>query len=376
MSTPARVVVARPQGPLEVVDLELPAPGPGMVVVRQFASGICHSQLHQLHRARNAPIVLGHESTGEVVAIGEGVDHVEPGDTVLVTWVPRNPAAAATWSGGVTLDLGDGTVASTADCFTWSTHTIVHEQLVVKAPADIAHDVTAIIGCAVMTGAGAVLHTAGVGAGDTVAVFGVGGVGLSAVTAAAVAGAALVIAVDLDDAKLDFARRFGATHGVNASAGDPIEAIRAITRAHFADPATRPPRYAGLGFRGLAIEGVDFAFDCIGLKTTMEQIVPAVRPGRFGVGQGGVAVLVGVPMTSVELPAGEMLLAEKTFKGSIGGSCTPDVDFPRFLDWHRNGQLLLEDLVTTRFALDEVNEACDALASGRVAGRAIFDLEA
>ncbi len=375
MSTAARVVVARPEGPLEVVDVDLPAPGPGDVVVRQFASGICHSQLHQLHRPRTAPILLGHESTGEVVAVGEGVDHVAPGDTVLVTWVPRNPDAAATWSGGVRLDLGDGTSAATADCFTWGTHTIVNSQLVVKAPADIALDVTAIIGCAVMTGAGAVLHTAGVSAGDTVAVFGVGGVGLSAVSAAAAVGASMVIAVDLDDDKLAFARRFGATHGVNASKGDPIEQIRALTRAHFADPATRPQRYAGLGFRGMAIEGVDYAFDCIGLKVTMEQIVPAVRPGRFGVSQGGTAVLVGVPMTSVELPAGEMLLAEKSFKGSIGGSCTPDVDFPRFLEWHRDGQLRLDDMVTARFALDEVNEACEALSSGRIAGRAIFDLQ-
>jgi Zn-dependent alcohol dehydrogenase len=364
MPTPARVVVAPPEGRLLVHDVDLPDPGPGMVVVRQFASGICHSQLHQLHRPRTAPLLLGHESTGEVVAVGDGVSHVAPGDVVLVTWVPRNPDEAASWSGGVSLELGDGSRAATADVFTWGTHTLVHQQLVVKAQQDIARDVTSIIGCAVMTGAGAVLHTAAVQAGQSVAIFGVGGVGLSAVTAAKVVGADPVIAVDLDDTKLDFAKRFGATHGVNASRGDAVAQIREITAG----------RAEGLGFRGMEINGVDFAFDCIGHRVTMEQIVPAVRPGRFGVEQGGTAVLVGVPLTPVELNASEMLLAEKTFKGSIGGSCTPDVDFPRFLDWHRRGELLLDDLVTARFGLDEVNEACDALTAGKISGRAIFDL--
>ncbi len=364
MPTPARVVVAPTTGPLVVEDVELPDPGPTQVVVRQFASGICHSQLHQLHRPRRTKTLLGHESTGEVVAIGSEVDHLAVGDLALVTWVPRNPQAATRWPGRLTLDLGDGSQASTDDVFTWATHTITDQALVVKVPDDTVHDVTSIIGCAVMTGAGAVLHTAGVQAGQSVAVIGVGGVGLSAVVAAKERGADVIIAVDLDDAKLEFAKRFGATHGVNAGSGDAIEQIRAITRG----------RYEGLGFRGMAIEGVDFAFDCIGHRSTMEQIVPAVRPGRFGVSQGGTAVLVGVPLTPVELNAGEMLLAEKTFKGSIGGSCTPDVDFPRFLEWHRNGSLPLEELVTERFALDEVNEACAALDAGRISGRAIFDL--
>ena len=364
MSTAARIVVAPPEGPLVVEDVELPPPGPTQVVVRQFASGICHSQLHQLHRPHRHSLLLGHESTGEVVAVGDEVDHVAVGDLALVTWVPRNPAVASRWPGPFTLDLGGGRSARTDDVFTWATHAVADQALVVKAPADVTRDVTAIIGCAVMTGAGAVLHTAGVRPGQSVAVFGVGGVGLSAVVAAREIGAGMIIAVDLDDAKLDFARRFGATHGVNASAGDAVEQIRALTRG----------RHEGLGFRGMPIEGVDFAFDCIGLRVTMEQIVPAVRPGRFGVAPGGVAVLVGVPMTPVELNAGEMLLAEKTFKGSIGGSCTPDEDFPRFLEWHRQGRLPLEELVTERFVLDEVNEACSALAAGKISGRAIFDL--
>ncbi len=349
-----------------VHDVDLPDPGPSQVLIRQTASGICHSQLHQLHRPRRSAILLGHESTGEVLAVGGDVTHVAVGDLVFVTWVPRNPDAAATWRGGFSLPLADGTAASTADVFTWASHTIADESLVVRAPRDAARDVTAIIGCAVMTGAGAVLNTAGVGAGDSVAIFGVGGVGLSAVAAAAASGADPVIAVDLDDEKLAFARRFGATHVVNGADGDPIAAIRAITAG----------RREGLGFRGLAIEGVDYAFDCIGHASTMAQILAAARPGRFGVERGGTAVLVGVPTTTFDLDAGSLLMTEKAFVGSIGGSCTPDRDFETFVAWHDDGRLPLDEMVTERFSLDEVNEACEALAGGRIRGRAIFDLEA
>ncbi|MEZ5228588.1 MAG: zinc-binding dehydrogenase [Acidimicrobiales bacterium] len=366
MATAARVVVAMPEGPLQVRDVDLPDPGPTQVLVRQSASGICHSQLHHLHRERSAPILLGHESTGEVLAVGDEVSHVAPGDMVFVAWVPRSPEAAAHWRGGFALDLGDGAAATTADVFTWATHTIADESLVVKAPSSVARDVTAIIGCAVMTGAGAVMNTAKVQPGESVAIFGVGGVGLSAVTAAAAAGADPIIAVDLDNEKLVFAQRFGATHAVNAADGDPIAAIRSITAG----------RREGLGFRGIPIEGVDYAFDCIGHAVTMGQIVAAARPGRFGVEPGGTAVLVGVPTTSLDLDATTVLMTEKRFIGSIGGSCSPDRDFDTFVEWHADGRLPLDDMVTERFSLDEVNEACDALANGRIAGRAIFDLEA
>ncbi len=364
MPTPARVVIAPPTGPLLVEELELPDPGPRQVVVRQFASGICHSQLHQLHRPRSSPLLLGHESTGEVLAVGSEVTHLFPGDLAMITWVPRNPQAASRWGGGITLDLVDGRSASTADVFTWASHSIADESMVVKVAPNVAHDVTSIIGCAVMTGAGAVMNTAGVKAGDSVAIFGVGGVGLSAVTAAAVVGADSIIAVDLDQTKLDFAKRFGATHTVNASAGDAVEQIRAITRG----------RYEGLGFRGMPVEGVDYAFDCIGAKVTMEQILSAVRPGRFGVGKGGTAVLVGVPTTGMDLNVAELLMTEKSYVGSIGGSCTPDRDFPTFVQWHEDGRLLLDEMVTARFALDEVNEAVEALTNGKISGRAIFDI--
>jgi Zn-dependent alcohol dehydrogenase len=248
MPTDARVVVAPESGDMYVADIALPDPGPRQVVVRQYASGICHSQLHQLHGVRRRPMLLGHESTGTVVAAGGEVSHVAVGDTVLVTWVPRSRHEARQWNGGVRLDIGGGVVAGTADVFTWADHTLVDQSLVVKAPDTIAKDVTAIIGCAVMTGAGAVLNTAGVRAGESVAVFGVGGVGLSAVVAASSIGANPIIAVDLDWTKLEFARRFSATHGVARPQVNVSESKALCRRIRLASVSVRPP------------------FDCIGAR--------------------------------------------------------------------------------------------------------------
>ena len=351
MPTPARVVVLpQEQGPLRIEELELPDPGPHQVVVKQFASGVCHSQLHQMHRERQSPVVLGHESTGVVLAKGSEVNHVKEGDRVFVTWVPRDRPSTTRRAEPMRLSLPDGTIAAAQNVFTWADHTIADEQFVVKMPNDVPTDVTAIIGCAVMTGAGAVYHTAGVKEGQSVAVFGVGGVGLSAIAAAAVVGADPIIAVDLAEEKLEFARKFGATIGVNAREVDPVEKVRELTDG-----------------------GVDFAFDCIGVKVTMEQILPAVKPGITGERPGGTAVLVGVPTTTAELNMREFL-AERIYKGSIGGSCRPDRDFPMFVRWFKEGQLDLNALVTTRYPLDQINEATAALEQGRIAGRAILDL--
>ena len=368
MTTSAQVVVLPSQRaaasgapPLEVQEVALPDPGPTQVVVKQFASGICHSQLHQMHRPRRGPVLLGHESTGIVVKKGGEVRHVDEGGTVLVTWVPRDAASADGPPVPAALEVGGGHAVS-QNVFTWADHTLADQQFVVKAAPGIATDVTAIIGCAVMTGAGAVVNTANVRRGDSVAIFGVGGVGLSAVAGAKMRGAAPIIAVDLDDDKLAFAKRFGATHGINAAETDAVEAIHAMTG--------KPGQTS---IAGRPVTGVDFAFDCIGLKVTMEQIVPACRPGHFGVCQGGTAVLVGVPSTPVELNAGEMLSQEKQFRGSIGGSCSPDRDFPMFLDWHAKGDLDLESLVTQRYPIEQINEATTALAEGRIAGRAILE---
>src|SRR5262245_48478167 len=309
MPTQARVVVLpQEQAPLRVEEVRLPDPGPNQVVVKQFASGVCHSQLHQMHRPRTFNVVLGHESTGVVLAKGANVSHVKEGDRVMVTWVARDREHATRQPESAVIDLPDGSSARSQNVFTWADHTIADEQYVVKMPNDVPTDVTAIIGCAVMTGAGAVYHTAGVKEGQSVAIFGVGGVGLSAITAAAVVGADPIIAVDLSDEKLAFAKKFGATIGVNASNEDPVQKVKELTNG-----------------------GADFAFDCIGVKQTMEQIMPAVRSGVVGGESGGTAVLVGVPMTTAELNMVDMLIGEKTYKGSIGGSCKPDRDFPMFL---------------------------------------------
>jgi Zn-dependent alcohol dehydrogenase len=363
MPTTARVaVLPKEKGPLAIVEVTFPDPAPHQVVIKQYASGICHSQLHQIHNPRATPVVLGHEATGIVIAKGNKVTHVREGDLVMITWVPRNQSSTDRLAVATTLNLPDGSTATCQNVFTWADHALVDEQYVVRVSGETTRDVTAIIGCAVMTGAGAILHTAGVKKGESVAIFGVGGVGLSAVAAAKVVGADPIIAVDLNEEKLSFARRFGATATVNASKEDPVMAIRQLTE--------RPGVF---DFRQRPVAGVDYAFDCIGLKVTMEQILPAVRSGAFGVSPGGTAVLVGVPLTKVELIAGDLLVNEKKYMGSFAGSCIPERDFPVFLEWHKNGQLNLNDLVTQRFALDQVNEAVLALETGLIQGRAIFE---
>lgn len=362
MPTPARVVVCPGEpGPLRIDEIDLPDPGPYHVVVKQYASGICHSQLHQMHNRRPGfPQVLGHESTGVVIAKGSKVNHVQEGDMVFVTWVPRDAARMDRRLDNPVLTLADGSKAQ--GVFTWADTTIADEQFVVKVPPDTKRDVTAIIGCAVMTGSGAVYHTARVQKGQSVAVFGVGGVGLSAIAAAKAVGADPIIAVDLDEAKLGFAKQFGATEGVNASEGDPVAKIKDLTK-----------REDEFDMRGNPVAGVDFAFDCIGVRVTMEQILPAVRPGVLGKSTGGTAVLVGVPQTPVEIQAIDLLINEKKYIGSIGGSCRPDRDFPMFLRWYREGLLDLDALVTARYRLDDINQATADLEQGKIFGRAILE---
>ena len=362
MPTAARVIVVPGEpGPLQIHEVSLPDPGPYQVVVKQYASGICHSQLHQMHAPRSGNAqVLGHESTGVVIAAGSQVRHVKEGDTVMVTWVPRDGENTNRRAEPVALDLGGGVIAR-GGVFTWADNTIADEQYVVKVPSNIKRDVTSIIGCAVMTGSGAVYYTAGVKKGQSVAVFGVGGVGLSAIAAAAVVEASPIIAIDLDDAKLDFAKKFGATHGINASRVDPIAAIRELTQ--------QPSEF---DMFGQPVAGADFTFDCIGVKKTMEQILPAARSGVLGRMTGGTAVLVGVPTTGVELDPRDLLINEKKYIGSIGGSCRPDRDFPMFLRWYAEGDLDLDALVTARYTLDQIIQSTDDLAAGKIFGRAIM----
>lgn len=367
MATPARVVVipAKP-GPLEVQEVALPDPGPHHVVVQQYASGICHSQLHQIHAPRRAaPVVLGHESTGIAIKVGSEVAGIEEGDTVMVTWVPKDSANVSLPPTPVEVTLADGSQARSQGCFTWATHTIADESYVVKVASDIKRDVTSIIGCAVITGAGAVENTAGVQKGDSVAVIGVGGVGISAIAAAKKLGANPIIAVDLREDKLAYARKFGATHTVNASEKDTVEAIRELTAVKLERGMSRRP-----------ISGADFVFDCIGNPTTMAQVLPAARSGHFGARTGGTGVLVGLPTAPLEINAMEILANEKKLIGSFGGTCSPSRDFSKYLDWYASGDLDLDSMVTERFTIDQINEAVGKLEEGQIFGRSILEFDA
>lgn len=341
--------------PLVIDDIDLPDPGPTHVMVKQFATGVCHSQLHELHRPSPAlPLVLGHESTGVVTAVGRDVTHVREGDNVMVTWVPRGaspglPApvpAAATYKG---TPINFGAPVPTG-VFTWAESVEVDHQFVVPLPADAPKDVTSIIGCAVMTGCGAAINAAMVRPGESVAIIGAGGVGLSIVQACANIGAYPIIAVDLTADKLAFARRFGATHGVNAAEGDAVERVAELTGG-----------------------GVEYAFDAIGVGRTIEQALMMARPRRLGERDGGTAVLVGVPHGDPpDIPV-RMIFGGKVYRGAPGGSSVPDRDFPMYIRWIQEGRLPLDEMVTRRYRLDQINEACEALGNGEVAGRAIVE---
>jgi Zn-dependent alcohol dehydrogenase len=356
MKTPAAIFVEA-GNPLVVDDIDLPDPGPTQVAVRHFATGVCHSQLHELHRPDpNLPLVLGHESTGVVNGVGRDVSHVREGDHVMVTWVQRNatratsrPTPANVTYKGQQVHFGAPAFTGT---FTWSRDTVADQQMVVPLDKDVATDVTSIIGCAVMTGAGAALNAAQVRPGNSVVIIGAGGVGLSVIQACANLSANPIIVVDLVDEKLDFAKKFGATIGINARMEDPVARVREL-------------------MGGELTSGVDFAFDAIGIGQTMEQILHMARARQPGERDGGVAVLVGVPHGQTPTLPMHMLFGGKIYRGAPGGCSTPDRDFPLLVRWFKEGKMPLEEMVTRRYTLEQINEACDALARGEIAGRAI-----
>ncbi|WP_030164844.1 zinc-binding dehydrogenase [Streptomyces sp. NRRL S-813] len=339
-------------GPLVVEEIDIPDPGPDQVTVRNFASGVCYSQVHQLRDpGLPRPMGLGHEGSGVVTRVGKDVTHVKEGDHVISTWVPRTPISGLPVSRPTGAAFDGRPVIADGDVYTWSEHMVTFADKVVPMSPSDPTDITCLVGCAVLTGAGAVLHTANVGRGQSVAVFGVGGVGLSAIGAAAVAGADPVIAVDLADRKLQFAREFGATHGINALNTDPVEAISDI----------RPG-------------GVDVAMDAVGAPVTALQILRAVRQGGPRAdNQGGTAVLLGIPVSDVSVDLNELLLYQRHYCGSLGAT-DPEADFPLFLGWVREGRFPLAKLVTDRFPLDRIDEACVALEEGRILGRAIVEM--
>ncbi len=357
MAVHARIAVL-PPGRQTVVLRELDLrPGPYEVIVEQWAFGVCHSQLDRIFdSSRTAPMLLGHESIGTVVAAGNQVTYVRPGDEVLITWIPRTPLLGRPPVPSA-VTFADGGTATTHNTFTWGTHALVDEQYVVKAAPGLSQDLGAIIGCALMTGAGAVMNTAGVRAGQSVAVWGTGGVGLCAVAAASILGATPVIAVDIDDDKLKRARQFGATDAVNAATGNPVETIRALT-----------PHPDGT-------RGVDVALDCTGRGVNIPISLAGVRPGIRGAGiRGGADILVGIPRAPFQLDSFDLLNGEKSLVGCVGGSCDPVRDFATFTEWVADGRFDPGALVTDRYTLDQLDTAVDDLHAGRVGGRAVVEL--
>jgi Zn-dependent alcohol dehydrogenase len=358
MSVDAQVAVLQPGTHiLELREVKLGDPAPHEVLVEQHSFGVCHSQLDRIFDpSRRAPMLLGHESIGTVVAVGASVTYVEPGDQVFTTWMPRTPLNGRP-PVAATLPLSDGQVATALNAYTWGTHAVVDEQYLIKVEGEVNQDLGSVVGCAVMTGAGAVLNSAPVRLGQSVAIWGAGGVGLCAVAGARISGAAQIIAVDVNGEKLSLARKFGATDTVNARATDPVKAIRSLS-----------PRDDGTA-------GVDISFDCTGIGSNVAVSLAAVRPGVRGTGlRGGVNVLVGIPREPFQLDSFDLLNGEKTLAGSVGGGCRPERDFRTFIEWTRDGRFDPSLLVTDRFGLDAINEAVDALHHGRVGGRAVVEL--
>ncbi len=354
--------------PVRVEDVTLDPPRAGEARVRLVASGVCHSDLSAVNGTipHALPLVLGHEGTGIVEEVGEGVRDLAPGDAVVLSWVTRCGECFYCRAGSPHLcDLGarinatnrmpDGSsrvksggreLGVYSALGTMAEHAVVPAASAVKLPADAPLEACALLGCAVMTGAGAVFNTAKVAPGSSVAVFGAGGVGLNVVQAAAIAGAERIIAVDTRRAKLEMARGLGATDTVDATQADAVKAIRALT-----------------GRRG-----ADYAFEAIGRGETIEQALAATR-------KGGTCIVVGIARAeeTVSLNAFQIPFYEKRLLGCWYGSADVRADVPKLLDLYRRGRLKLDELVTKRYRLEEINEAFADMTSGLTArGLVVF----
>jgi NDMA-dependent alcohol dehydrogenase len=342
--------------PLNVEPLDVRDPREGDVLVRLGASGVCHSDLHAITGDLPMPLpcVLGHEGAGVVEAVGPGVQRVKQGDHVVLNWVPFCGACWYCTSGNAYLcetgyvkamgaevfHRNGTTIGQFAGIGSMTELTVVPETACIPIDADIPLDRACLIGCGVMTGVGAVINTARVQPGQSVAVFGAGGVGLNVVQGAVLAGADPIIAIDLNERKLGFAKQFGATHTVNAGSTDPVSAVLELT----------------------GMRGADYAFEVIGRPEVVQQAFMAVR-------RGGKAVVVGVPPATamVSVPGMLLPLAEKSIIGSLYGSANMARDVPRLIQLYRAGKLKLDELITRRYRLAQVNEAFSAMEKGEVA---------
>ena len=350
------VVAYKPNTPLVVEDVEVEKPGAKEVLVRLMASGVCHSDWHIIKGEWGDalfPLILGHEGAGIVEEVGSDVRHVKPGDHVILAWRsscgicemcqkgwPVLCNASPTVHARPKLRGSDQRLAGAAGLGTMAEYILVPDVAAVLIDEDIPFAQAALVGCGVTTGVGAVINTAKVEPGSTVAVFGCGGVGLNCIQGAVIAGAEQIIAVDMLDNKLEMGRTFGATHTVNASKGDPVEAIRELTGG----------------------QGVHYAFEAIGLVAA--PFLQAIQCTR----KRGFTVWVGhAPLNTMVTIDARTLMQEKTVIGSMYGSARPHIEFPRLLDLYKRGKLRLDELITRRYKLGEAQEAFVALSKGEVA---------
>lgn len=354
MTQEVRAVIAPGKDePLRVETILVPAPGPGEAVVDIKACGVCHTDLHYKQGGINDefPFLLGHEAAGVVEAVGDGVSDVAPGDVVVLNWRAVCGQCRAclrgrpwycfdTHNAKQPMTLADGTPLSPAlGIGAFAEKTLVAAGQCTKVDPTVDPAVAGLLGCGVMAGIGAAINTGEVGRGDTVAVIGCGGVGDAAIAGARLAGAAKIIAVDLDARKLDTARSMGATHTVDSSKTDPIAAIREATG----------------GF------GADVVIDAVGRPETYEQAF-------YARDLAGVVVLVGVPTPEMklELPLLDVFGRGGALKSSWYGDCLPSRDFPMLIDLHQQGRLDLAAFVTERIGLDDVDAAFDRMSQGDV----------
>lgn len=335
---------------LVIEDVSLADPAPDEVVVRTVASGVCHTDRTMQHGANPLPLplVLGHEAAGVVEVVGRDVTYVRPGDPVVTTasafcgqcrWCQRgelhhceNKGRARAIGQPPRLSQGNVAVEPFVGLGAFAEMVLVHERTLVKLPLDMPLDKASLLGCAGITGLGAVRHTAAVRSCDTVAVIGCGGVGLNAVQGARLVGASRIIAVDRIPGKLELARKFGATDTVNSAEVDPVEAVRELTGG-----------------------GVDHAIEVVGIEATIEQAFAMLDTL-------GTATVVGVPRPEmqVRIPAVELLL-EKRLQGTKMGSTRPRIDIPLYCRMYLDGRLMLDELLSDTAPLDKVNEALDGL---------------
>lgn len=354
MAQKVRGVVARSKGaPVTVETIVIPDPGPGEAVVRIQACGVCHTDLHYREGGINDefPFLLGHEAAGVVESVGPDVTDVAPGDFVILNWRAvcgqcracrrgRPWYCFSTFNATQPMTLEDGTVLSPAlGIGAFAEKTLVAAGQCTKVDGDVPATTAGLLGCGVMAGIGAAINTGEVGRGDSVAVFGCGGVGNAAIAGAYLAGAHTIVAVDIDDAKLELAREFGATHTVNSTTQDPVEYIRSVTDGN----------------------GADVCIEAVGNPVVYRQAFDARD-------LAGTVVLVGVPRPdmTIELPFIEVFGRGGALKSSWYGDCLPSRDFPMLVALHQQGRLPLDRFVSETISLDAVEEAFHRMERGEV----------